>query len=104
MRYRRCCMVTEGPAEVLHGRSGEREALERLLAAVRGGQSRVLVVCGEPRVDKTALNPVGPWLEEARGSYHAGMYQTRSRPVSRSIRATRSRPSPAWTWRAELAD
>jgi hypothetical protein len=39
-------MVSEGPAEVLHDRRDEREALERLLAAVRGGQSRVLVVCG----------------------------------------------------------
>jgi DNA-binding CsgD family transcriptional regulator len=48
-------MVTEGPAEVLHGRRGEREALERLLEAVRGGQSRVLVVSGEPGVGKTAL-------------------------------------------------
>ena len=54
-RYRRSCMVTEGPAEVLHGRRSEREELERLLAAVRGGQSRVLVVCGEPGVGKTAL-------------------------------------------------
>ena len=48
-------MVTEGPAEVLHGRSVEREVLERLLEAVRDGQSRVLVVCGEPGVGKTAL-------------------------------------------------
>ena len=48
-------MVTEGPAEVLHGRRSEREALERLLAAVRGGQSRVLVVSGEAGVGKTAL-------------------------------------------------
>ena len=55
-------MVTEGPAEVLHGRRGEREALERLLEAVRGGQSRVLVVSGEPGVGKTAL------LESAIGS------------------------------------
>ena len=53
--YRRCCMVIEGPAEALHGRRDEREALERLLEAVRGGQSRVLVVCGEPGVGKTAL-------------------------------------------------
>jgi hypothetical protein len=35
-------MVSEGPAEVLHGRCVEREALGRLLEAVRGGQSRVL--------------------------------------------------------------
>jgi DNA-binding CsgD family transcriptional regulator len=48
-------MVTEGPAEVLHGRRVEREALDRLLAAVRGGQSRVLVVRGEAGVGKTAL-------------------------------------------------
>src|SRR5947209_2818327 len=54
-RYRRCCMVSEGPAEVLHGRRSEREALERLLAGVRGGQSRVLVVSGEAGVGKTAL-------------------------------------------------
>jgi DNA-binding CsgD family transcriptional regulator len=48
-------MVTEGPAEVLHDRRVEREALGLLLEAVRGGQSRVLVVCGEPGVGKTAL-------------------------------------------------
>src|SRR3984885_10940483 len=48
-------MVTEGPAEALHDRLSEREALGGLLAAVRGGQSRVLVVSGEPGVGKTAL-------------------------------------------------
>jgi DNA-binding CsgD family transcriptional regulator len=48
-------MVSEGPAEVLHGRRVERELLDRLLKAVRGGQSRVLVVSGEPGVGKTAL-------------------------------------------------
>src|SRR5690349_621767 len=48
-------MVTEGPAEVLHGRRAEREAVVRLLEEVRGGQSRVLVVSGEPGVGKTAL-------------------------------------------------
>ncbi|HXO06719.1 MAG TPA: hypothetical protein VN880_01735 [Solirubrobacteraceae bacterium] len=41
-------MVLEEPAEVLHGRREEREALGGLLEAVRGGQSRVLVVSGEP--------------------------------------------------------
>jgi AAA ATPase domain len=55
-------MVSEGPAEVLHGRRGERKALGRMLEAVRGGQSRVLVVCGEPGVGKTAL------LDSAIGS------------------------------------
>src|ERR1700734_423681 len=48
-------MVTEGPAEGLHDRRSEREALGGLLAAVRGGQSRVLTISGEPGVGKTAL-------------------------------------------------
>ena len=48
-------MVTEGPAEVLHGRRREREVLDGLFGAVRGGQGRVLVVSGEPGVGKTAL-------------------------------------------------
>jgi DNA-binding CsgD family transcriptional regulator len=48
-------MVSEGPALVLHGRREEREALGRLLEGVRGGESRVLVVTGEPGVGKTAL-------------------------------------------------
>jgi choline dehydrogenase-like flavoprotein len=55
-------MVTEGPAEVLQDRRSEREVLERLLDGVRGVQSRVLVVCGEPGVGKTAL------VESAIGS------------------------------------
>ena len=55
-------MVIERPVEVLHDRRVEREALGGLLEAVRGGQSRVLVVCGEPGVGKTAL------LESAIGS------------------------------------
>jgi DNA-binding CsgD family transcriptional regulator len=54
-RYRRCCMVTDGAAERLHDRRSERETLDGLLEAVRGGQSRVLVVSGEPGVGKTAL-------------------------------------------------
>src|SRR5919112_2082557 len=48
-------MATEGPAEVLHGRRDEREVLDRLLEAVRAGQSRVLIVTGGPGVGKTAL-------------------------------------------------
>jgi DNA-binding CsgD family transcriptional regulator len=55
-------MATQGPAKVLHGRRNEREALGRLLEAVRGGQSRVLVVTGEAGVGKTAL------VESAIGS------------------------------------
>ncbi len=48
-------MVTEGPGEVLLGRRSECEVLDGLLEAVRGGQSGVLVVRGEPGVGKTAL-------------------------------------------------
>ena len=48
-------MVTGRPAEELHGRRDEREVLDRLLGAVRGGQSRVLVMRGEAGVGKTAL-------------------------------------------------
>jgi DNA-binding CsgD family transcriptional regulator len=46
----------------LLGRRGERETLDRLLEAVRGGESRALVLRGEPGVGKTAL------LEYAIGS------------------------------------
>ena len=44
-RYRRRCTVIEGPADALHDRRSEREALECSLNGVRG-QSRVLVVTG----------------------------------------------------------
>ena len=40
---------------VLLGRASEREALDRLLENVRGGQSAVLVIRGEAGVGKTAL-------------------------------------------------
>ncbi|MBV9196981.1 MAG: ATP-binding protein, partial [Solirubrobacterales bacterium] len=40
---------------LLLGRRTEREALDRLLADVRAGHSRVLVLRGEPGVGKTAL-------------------------------------------------
>ncbi|HMI69631.1 MAG TPA: AAA family ATPase, partial [Solirubrobacteraceae bacterium] len=39
----------------LRGRRRERDVLDELLAAVRSGQSRALVVLGEPGVGKTAL-------------------------------------------------
>jgi DNA-binding CsgD family transcriptional regulator len=43
------------PASGFLGRTSEREALERLMANVRGGQSAVLVVRGEAGIGKTAL-------------------------------------------------
>src|ERR1700677_2053540 len=42
-------------AAELTGRRSERDSLDRLLDAVRAGESRALVVCGEPGVRKTAL-------------------------------------------------
>jgi len=48
-------MLARPPAGQLLGRHREREALGRLLDAVRGGHGGVLVVHGEPGVGKTAL-------------------------------------------------
>jgi DNA-binding CsgD family transcriptional regulator len=47
-------MAARRPPALL-GRASERQALERLLENVRGGESAVLVVRGEPGVGKTAL-------------------------------------------------
>jgi len=47
--------VTWGRAEGLTDRRSGRDALDRLVATVRGGQSRALVVRGDPGVGKTAL-------------------------------------------------
>jgi predicted ATPase len=49
-------------AAELTGRDAERRALDRLVEAVRAGESRALVVHGEPGVGKTAL------LEYLRGT------------------------------------
>jgi hypothetical protein len=45
----------EAPRCGLHGRRGECEVLDRLVADVRAGQSRVLVLRGEPGNGKSAL-------------------------------------------------
>ena len=44
-----------GRAAQLMGRSAECAVLDRFVEAVRGGESRALVVHGEPGVGKTAL-------------------------------------------------
>src|SRR6267154_130630 len=46
---------TTAATDHLVGRSSEREAVDRLLAAAREGYGGVLVVHGEPGVGKTAL-------------------------------------------------
>src|SRR2546426_2783557 len=46
---------TRLPGKRLLGRQREREALDRLLEAARGGRGGVLVVHGEAGVGKTAL-------------------------------------------------
>jgi predicted ATPase len=51
----RAAAVSRGRATRLRGRSGEVSVLAGLVEAVRAGQSRVLVVRGEPGVGKTAL-------------------------------------------------
>ncbi|HEY2262003.1 MAG TPA: ATP-binding protein, partial [Streptosporangiaceae bacterium] len=50
-------LMMAGPASGsrLQGRRGERELLDRLIADVRAGQSRILVLHGEPGTGKTAL-------------------------------------------------
>ena len=47
--------MSQGRAIGLTDRRSERDALDRLVDAVRGGHSRALVVRGEPGVGKTAL-------------------------------------------------
>jgi len=47
--------MTWGRADGLTDRRGEREALDRLVEAVRSGESRTLVVRGDPGVGKTVL-------------------------------------------------
>src|SRR5712692_1306210 len=44
-----------GATPELRGRRLERQVLDRLVGAVRAGESRALVVVGEPGVGKTAL-------------------------------------------------
>src|SRR6202000_1343462 len=46
---------TRGPAAGLRDRHRERGGLERVVAGVRAGEGRALVVRGEPGVGKTAL-------------------------------------------------
>jgi predicted ATP-dependent serine protease len=60
---------------ILRGRADERATLHRLLNAVRGGESRVLVLRGEPGVGKVfAKLQVSSrnQLRDPRSMAHAG--------------------------------
>src|SRR5256885_13390662 len=48
-------MASDTPQRGLLGRRGESETLARLLEVVRAGESRALVIRGDPGVGKTAL-------------------------------------------------
>ena len=58
-------LAGEGPGHRLRGRGGERETLDRLVASVRAGDSRALVMRGEAGAGKTAL--LEYLLERAQG-------------------------------------
>ena len=58
-------LAGEVPEHRLRGRRGERETLDRLVASVRAGNSRALVMRGEAGAGKTAL--LGYLLERASG-------------------------------------
>src|SRR3954471_2368517 len=48
-------MSDRDPVARLRGRRSECEALDGLIASVRSGESRVVVLCGQAGVGKTAL-------------------------------------------------
>lgn len=56
---------TRGRAAELTGRRSECDVLDRVIEAVRAGESRALVVRGEPGVGKTALSEY--LLEQSSG-------------------------------------
>ena len=90
MRMRACAgrrpTAIRGP---LLDRRSEREALDRLLADVRAGQSRVLVLRGEAGVGKTAL------LELRCRTRAAGCRVARAAGVESEMELAVRRPAPA---------
>jgi DNA-binding CsgD family transcriptional regulator len=68
---------------VLRGRRSECKTLDRLLEAVRAGESRALVVRGEPGVGKTALlHYVVEWASGCRVARAAGVQSEMELPFS----------------------
>ena len=60
-----------GRAAGLMDRGSERDALDRLAGAIKGGESRALVVRGEPGVGKTVLQGRQPQVDALRGQLDA---------------------------------
>jgi hypothetical protein len=54
-RHERSTVPGLAPGQHLLGRQRERDALDRLLEAARGGHGGALVIHGEPGVGRTAL-------------------------------------------------
>lgn len=73
-----------GRATRLTGRRSERDVLDRLIDAVRAGESRALVVCGEPGVGKTALLDylVGQAAADCRVARAAGVQSEMELPFA----------------------
>src|SRR5580698_10398287 len=85
--------VSTGGSVRLVGRAAESTVLEQFLAAVRGGESRALVLHGEPGIGKTALLEfLVKRAAGCRAAYHV-------RPGFRAG----SRPAPGRPCRAEPA-
>jgi AAA ATPase domain len=92
--------VTVDSPPRLFGRTGELEILGRLIANVRGGQSAVLVVRGEPGIGKTEL--LRHLIAEASGFRVARQLEAETRQLPESLDQPDAGQS-AWLQTARLA-
>src|SRR3954469_14662898 len=70
-------------SQVLRGRRGECDALARVVETVRGGESRVLVVRGEPGIGKAVLlEYVAERASECRVARAAGVQSEMELPFA----------------------
>jgi len=78
----------------LTDRDGERDVLDRLVDAVRAGESRVLVIRGDPGVGKTVL--LDYLAERAGGCRVARAAGVHSDTCARSSSSLTSAPAASW--------